>query len=321
MGKVGLIPYRVQAVMPSTKTVPPGIQLIEAPVLWQEGYKGQGMVIAVLDTGCDMAHRDLKERIIDGYNFTSDDKGDPTNYDDYNGHGTHVAGTICAMENEQGVVGVAPLAKLLVLKVLSKEGFGTNEWVVAAIHYAINWRGPNGERVRVMSMSLGGKEDESSLHNAIKKAVEAQILVICAAGNEGDGKDRTDEHAYPGAYKEVVQVGSVNLKGEISTFSNTNDEIDLVAPGEDILSTYIENEYAVLSGTSMATPHVSGAAALLIEKLEAEMDKPLTEPELYEQMIKHTVKLAYSRKYQGNGLLKLSGSRQVNERSEQTTTA
>ncbi|MBM7702184.1 S8 family peptidase [Metabacillus iocasae] len=321
MGKVGLIPYRVQAVMSSTKTIPPGIQMIEAPALWKEGYKGEGIVIAILDTGCEMNHSELKERIVDGYNFTSDDEGNPKMYQDYNGHGTHVAGTIGATENEEGVIGVAPLADLLILKVLSKDGFGTNEWVTAAIYHAINWRGPNGEKVRIISMSLGGKVNDSSLHEAIKKAVQEQILVVCAAGNEGDGKDKTNEYAYPGAYNEVVQVGSVNLKGEISKFSNTNDEIDLVAPGEEVLSTYLENEYAVLSGTSMATPHVSGAAALIIEKWESKMDKPLSEPALYEQIIKHTVELSYSRKYQGNGLLKLSGQKQIDKIKQQITTA
>jgi len=160
-------------------------------------------------------------------------------------------------------------------------------------------------RVRVISMSLGGRENSPELHKAIQEAISQEILVVCAAGNEGDGNDETDEFAYPGAYPEVVQVGSVNLQKEISEFSNSNNAIDLVAPGEEILSTYLNNEFAVLSGTSMATPHVSGAAALIIEQCEKEFDRPLTEAEIYAQLIKRTISLNYSRRYQGNGVLNL----------------
>jgi major intracellular serine protease len=308
LSKVSLIPYTVQTVMKNTKVIPPGIELIEAPSVWEQGYSGEGIVIAVLDTGCDSDHFELKDQIIDGYNFTKDDNGDRTIFDDYNGHGTHVCGTICAAENEAGVIGVAPKAKLLVLKVLSGQGYGDTKWVTEGVRHAIDWRGENGERVRVISMSLGGREDSPELHQAIQEAIQQDILVVCAAGNDGDGKDETDEYAFPGAYPEVVQVGSVNLRGEISKFSNTNCKIDLVAPGEEILSTYLNNEFAVLSGTSMAAPHISGAAALIIEQSEKEFDCPLSEPELYAQLIKRTVSLNYSRRFQGNGILKLVSS-------------
>lgn len=305
MSKVSLIPYTIQSVFKETKVVPPGIEFIEAPTLWEKGYYGNGVVIAVLDTGCDSDHFELKDRIIGGYNFTSDDKGDPSVYEDYNGHGTHVCGTIAATQNNAGIIGVAPKAKLLVLKVLSGQGFGDTKWVIEGVRYATKWRGPNGERVRVISMSLGGKEKDSTLHKAVQEAIGEGILVVCAAGNEGDGKDETDEFAYPGAFPEVVQVGSINLQGEISKFSNTNCKIDLVAPGEEILSTYLNNEFAVLSGTSMATPHVSGAVALIIEQGEKEFERRLTEAEIYAQLIKRTASLPVSRRFQGNGILKL----------------
>ncbi|MCL7745661.1 S8 family peptidase [Halalkalibacter alkaliphilus] len=294
--------------MKNTKVIPPGIELIEAPSVWEQGYSGEGIVIAVLDTGCDSDHFELKDQIIDGYNFTTDDNGDRTIFEDYNGHGTHVCGTICAAKNDEGVIGVAPKARLLVLKVLSGQGYGDTKWVTEGVRHAKNWRGENGERVRVISMSLGGRENNPELHQAIQEAIQQDILVVCAAGNEGDGKDETDEYAYPGAFPEVVQVGSVNLRGEISKFSNTNCKIDLVAPGEEILSTYLNNEFAVLSGTSMAAPHISGAAALIIEQSEKEFDCLLSEPELYAQLIKRTVSLNYSRRFQGNGILKLASS-------------
>ncbi|WP_226668014.1 S8 family peptidase [Metabacillus litoralis] len=306
MSNVNLIPYTVQTIIKSTKEIPPGIQLINAPTSWDNGYKGEGIVIAVLDTGCETNHIELKEQIFDGRNFTTDDQGDPTNFEDYNGHGTHVCGTICATKNDNGVVGVAPNAKLLVVKVLTEKGYGETKWVIEGIRYAMNWRGPNDEKIRIISMSLGSSEDSPELHKVIQEAVKSNILVICAAGNEGDGNHETNEYAYPGAYPEVVQVGSVNLKKEMSKFSNTNTEVDLVAPGEEILSTYLNNEFAVLSGTSMATPHISAAAALIIQQCEQEFERSLTETESYAQMIKRTVELDFSRRYQGNGLLDLS---------------
>lgn len=318
MSKVGLIPFTIQTVLKDTKIIPPGIKLVGAPNSWEQGYFGNGNVIAVLDTGCDSSHFELQNQIIDVYNFTTDDKGDPKNVKDYNGHGTHVCGTICAEENDRGVIGVAPKAKLLVLKVLSGQGYGETKWVTEGIRYATKWRGPNGERVRVISMSLGGRDDHPDLHKAIQEAISQEILVVCAAGNEGDGNHETDEFAYPGAYPEVVQVGSVNLQKEISTFSNTNKVIDLVAPGEEIISTYLNNEFAVLSGTSMATPHVSGAVALIIEQCEKEFDRSLTEAEVYAQLIKRTVSLNYSRRYQGNGLLDLGLGVDSNIETEQT---
>ncbi|MED4123655.1 S8 family peptidase [Halalkalibacterium halodurans] len=322
MGQVRLIPYEVTSIQDDTKKIPPGIEMIEAPDLWQQGYKGKGIVVAVLDTGCDVEHYELRDRIIGKHNVTSDDGNDPENVSDQNGHGTHVCGTIAATENDRGVIGVAPECQLLVVKVLSNRGFGTTEWVVEGIRHAINWEGPNGEKVQVLSMSLGGKENDPRLHDAIKEAVASGRLVVCAAGNDGDGNEETDEFAYPGAYPEVVQVGSVSLSGEISRFSNSNCKIDLVAPGEKILSTYPGDKFATLTGTSMATPHVTGAAALLIEKFEREFERKITEPELFAQLIKRTVSLSYSRKLQGNGLLKLtSGGSRISETEDRIETA
>jgi major intracellular serine protease len=307
--------------MKDTKIIPPGIELIKAPAVWEQGYFGDETVIAVLDTGCDSKHFELKEQIIDGYNFTTDDNGDPTIFEDYNGHGTHVCGTIAAAKNGAGVIGVAPKAKILVLKVLSGQGYGDMKWVTEGVRYAAKWRGPKGERVRVISMSLGGRDGSPELHNAVKEAIAKEILVVCAAGNDGDGDDETDEYAYPGAYPEVVQVGSVNLQEEISEFSNTNCKIDLVAPGEAILSTYLNNEFAVLSGTSMAAPHVSGAAALLIEQGEKEFERSLSEPEIYALLIKRTISLNYSRRFQGNGMIKLNSDSARLSKLENITTA
>lgn len=151
-------------------------------------------------------------------------------------------------------------------------------------------------------MSLGGPTDLPELHEAIKKAVTNNILVVCAAGNEGDSDDSTDEFAFPGRYNEVICVGAINLERSPSNFTNSHNEIDLVAPGEEILSTYLNGEFATLSGTSMAAPHVSGALALIKGLVNNSFGRELTEPELYAQLIKRTVPLGFSQK------LKVTGS-------------
>ncbi|MBT2656087.1 S8 family peptidase [Bacillus sp. ISL-18] len=297
--KVRLIPYRLIAEVEEVTEVPKGIEMIQAPKVWEQ-TKGKGMTVAILDTGCDVTHPDLRERIIGGRNFTNDDNGNEEVYRDYNGHGTHVAGTIAATENQQGVVGVAPEANLLIVKVLDKNGSGQYEWIINGIYYAID------QKVDIISMSLGGPEDVPALHEAIQKAVENHILVVCAAGNEGDGQDATNEFDYPGSYNEVISVGAINLDRRISDFSNSNNEVDLVAPGEMILSTYLDGKYAKLSGTSMATPHVSGALALIKAIATESFERELTVTELYAQLIKRTVPLGDSPKLEGNGLLFLT---------------
>ncbi|MDE5415617.1 S8 family peptidase [Alkalihalobacterium chitinilyticum] len=303
--EVRLIPFQVEAVFNyAEEKVPKGVVMVEAPQIWDKA-QGEHIVIAVLDTGCQMDHPDLQERIIDGFNFTTDYSGDPENYSDNNGHGTHVAGTIAASLNDGGVVGVAPKADLLILKVLSGTGGGKYDWIINAIHYAIHWEGLNGEKVRVISMSLGGPHDIPLLHEAIKEAIRHEIIVVCAAGNDGDGKEDTFQRAYPGYYPEVVQVGAVDFSRNLASFTNTNDEIDLVAPGVNILSTYLDNNYARLSGTSMATPHVTGAIALLIKISEEDFGRKLSEPEIYAQLIRRTVPLGYNKCAEGNGLLLL----------------
>ncbi|WP_308392016.1 S8 family serine peptidase, partial [Bacillus thuringiensis] len=149
--EVGLIPFEVLEVVSEVSEIPEGVKFINAPAVWEKSEKGKDIVVAVLDTGCQTDHVDLKDRIIGGKNFTTDNNSDPNNYSDLNGHGTHVAGTIAATENNQGVLGVAPQAKLLILKILAGNGKGSYEWIINGINYAVNWRGPNGEKVRVIS--------------------------------------------------------------------------------------------------------------------------------------------------------------------------
>ncbi|WP_062231047.1 S8 family peptidase [Fictibacillus sp. FJAT-27399] len=320
MSEVRLIPFKLEEVLQTAgEEIPYGIQMINAPAAWDQGNKGKDVVVAVLDTGCDVNHPDLKERVIGGRNFTSDD---PEDYLDGHYHGTHVAGTIAASINKLGVAGVAPEAKLLILRVLGADGSGSYQGIIDAINYAVEWRGENGERVRVMSMSLGGPDDVPEMHEAIKNATANNVMVVCAAGNEGDSSERSDEHAYPGYYKEVVQVGAVDEQKHLADFSNTNDEIDLVAPGVNVLSTYPGEKYAKLSGTSMATPHVSGALAVLILKEEAEFGRELTDPEIYAQLCKNTQSIGLTKKGEGNGLLYLGmeSRKEASQKEEKNVT-
>lgn len=296
---VRLFPYELVEQRETVNEIPKGVEIIQAPEIWPE-TKGKGITVAVLDTGCDTDHPDLIDRIIGGYNFTKDDGGDSLKFEDYNGHGTHVAGTIAATLNNSGVVGVAPEANLLILKVLGKNGSGQYAWIIKAIQYAID------QKVDIISMSLGGPNDVKALHDVIIEAVNQKILVVCAAGNDGDGKDSTDEFGYPGFYNEVISVGAVNLERKSSGFTNSNNQVDLVAPGEKIISTYLNGTYATLSGTSMATPHVSGALALLKVISNAAFERDLTVPELYSQLIKRTVPLGNSPNIEGNGLVYLT---------------
>lgn len=296
---VHVIPYEVIVQASEVNEVPSGVELIQAPKTWDK-TKGKGVKVAILDTGCDTSHPDLQERIIGGRNFTDDDESNPDIFLDYNGHGTHVAGTIAAQQNDQGVVGVAPEASLLIVKVLNKKGSGQYEWIINGINYAIE------QKADIISMSLGGPNDMPEFHDVIKKAVSNNILVVCAAGNEGDGDDSTDEFAFPGCYNEVICVGAINLERRSSDFTNSHNEIDLVAPGEKILSTYLKGKYATLSGTSMAAPHVSGALALIKSLVNDNFGRELSEPELYAQLIKRTIPLGFSSKLEGNGLVYLT---------------
>nr|BDT28850.1 S8 family serine peptidase [Bacteriovorax sp. HI3] len=256
--------------------------------------------IAVIDTGVEYTHPDLKAQMdvnlaelngkpgvdddgngyvddIYGYDFANKD-GDPA---DGHGHGTHCAGVIGASHNNIGVAGVMANVKIVAIKFLSDKGSGETIDAISAIDYAIK-RGVN-----VMSNSWGGGDKEQSLLDAITAAEQAGITFVAAAGNESNNNDSTP--SYPANYdvSNVISVGSYTSAGARSSFSNYGVKtVHVTAPGSTILSTY-KGSYANLSGTSMATPHVSGVVGLLLSK-----EPGLTPAEIRERLIRTSTQTA-----------------------------
>jgi major intracellular serine protease len=300
-----LVPFKIEAVQESVNEIPWGVTQLEAPEIWANDEKGNGIVVAICDTGIDINHPDLKDQIIGGRNFTNE--GSQDDFSDGNGHGTHVAGIIAAQENDSGVVGVAPEAKLLICKVLNSEGSGDYSGIVNGIKWATNWRGKNGERVRVINMSLGGTYNDPHLYKAILNACAAGILVVVASGNEGDADPTTyNDISYPALYNECITVAACDENKKLAYFSNEHLQVDIIAAGVNVTSTYPTSKYATLSGTSMATPHVSGALALVIKIGEKQFKRELTESEIFALLTKCCCSLGYEKSSEGNGLPELS---------------
>lgn len=229
------------------QTTPWGVKAIGADLVHDDQIKGDQIKIAVLDTGIS-EQPDLN--VKGGVSFIEGNNS----YEDDNGHGTHVAGTIAALDNGAGVVGVAPNANIYAVKVLDNQGKGSYSQVIQGVEWAIQ------NDMDIISMSFGGLSLSQALHDAIKEANDSGILIVAAAGNRGRGEET---ELYPALFSEVISVGATTQNNRIASFSSTGKELDIVAPGVDILSTLNDGQFGVLSGTSMAVPHITGAAALL----------------------------------------------------------
>lgn len=227
---------------------PWGVARLHAPQVWARAT-GAGVKVGIIDTGIDGTHPDLAANYAGGYNAVTPGS-DPT---DDHGHGTHVAGTIAAVPNGKGVIGVAPRARLYAIKVLDKDGGGTDEVVVNGIAWCVQ----NG--MQVVNMSLGGPSS-TALHNAVRKAVAAGVTIVAASGNDPEAAVSA-----PASYSETIAVGASTSQDAIAQFSTTGPELDFIAPGHEIISTWPGSKLAKLSGTSMASPHVAGLAALAVE--------------------------------------------------------
>jgi uncharacterized repeat protein (TIGR01451 family) len=208
----------------------------------------------VLDTGIDYNHPDLAGNYKGGYDFVNND---PDPWDDNclsyfkTCHGTHVSGTIAAEHNGIGVVGVAPGSSIYAVKVLDVGGFGAASLVVSGIEWAKN----NG--MNIISMSLGSTENNTAVLDAVNAAYDSGILLVAAGGNTGGGPV-----SYPAAYDSVIAVTAIDQNGQKASFSPIDQKIEVAAPGVSIYST-VQSGYGLLSGTSMAVPHVTGLAALI----------------------------------------------------------
>ncbi len=232
---------------------------IDAPEGWDAAGLGGfpssgGARVGIVDTGIDQTHPDLAGKTAAcATSYTAGTALVPGACADDNGHGSHVAGTITANTNNgQGVAGVSPSSSLVICKALATAA-GTG--LTSDIANCLNWTSQQG--VKVISMSLGGG-DSATLKQAVQTASNRGVLLIAAAGNDGDSTLN-----YPAAYPEVMSVAATDDRDHRASFSNANSDVEIAAPGVNVLSTYAGGLYMELSGTSMATPHVSGVAAVL----------------------------------------------------------
>ncbi|AIQ43034.1 S8 family peptidase [Paenibacillus sp. FSL R5-0912] len=236
---------------------------IETELGWNLSKGSKEVVVAVVDTGVQADHPDLQGQLLAGYNAITNG-GAP---DDDVGHGTHVSGIIGALtNNEEGVAGISWYNKILPVKALDNSGAGTTYSVAEGII----WAADHG--AKVINLSLGNYADSQFLHDAIKYAYDRDVVIVSASGN-----DNTERPGYPAAYEEVIAVAATNSTGERASFSNYGDYIDVAAPGESIASTYPDNQYAALSGTSMASPHVAALAGLVRSLNPGLTNKEVTE--------------------------------------------
>jgi subtilisin len=239
---------------PPPEELPWGVDRIDADLAWST-TKGTGVKVAIVDTGIDMDHPDLVANIKGGFNAIAPARKykDPNDFEDDHGHGTHCAGIVAAVDNDIGVIGVAPEAWLYGVKVLDGAGFGYDSDIIEGIEWCVD----NG--MQVISCSFGGYEDDQAFRDAYQAAWDAGCLIVAAAGNEG----YEDPDLWPAGYSTVMAISAMDSDDEIASWSNYGDEIELAAPGVSIYSTYRRGKYTTMSGTSMACPHVSGVAALV----------------------------------------------------------
>lgn len=280
------------------QTIPWGVDRVDADVAQsatadqerdEPTSTGKGADVAIIDTGIATGHPDLDANLGKGVGFLAGVQT-PVWTDD-NGHGTHCAGIVGAIDNSGGVVGVAPDVTLHAVKVLTAAGSGFTSDVAAGIEWTTD------QGYEVGSLSLGGN-DSNLLQDACQYAANNGVFLSAAAGNSGSC---TDCVGYPAAYDTCVAVSATTADDDLAEFSSTGPEVDLAAPGKDIYSTYLGVTYKSLSGTSMACPHISGAAGIL-------MANGYTHTDALTQLMDTAVPIGLSSNEGGAGLLNVAAA-------------
>jgi subtilisin len=233
----------------SRQQLPWGVSQIKAPLAWKRST-GSKVKIGVIDTGIDVTHPDLRQSSAGGINLV---QRNLFPYDD-NGHGTHISGTIAASSRRSGLVGVAPEAAIYAVKAFDRYGTAYVSDIVSGIEWCIR------NRMDVINMSFGMKTYSESLEQAVLAAYRAKITVVASSGNDG----KRGYADYPAQFPQTVSVGATTKLKTIAPFSNRGRLVDIYAPGKAILSTWPNGSYHEMSGTSMATSHVSGVIALML---------------------------------------------------------
>lgn len=259
--------------------------------------QGEGVTIAVIDTGCDLDHQDIKNNLLPGKNFIDTSKSPQ----DDHGHGSHVCGTIAAENNGYGMVGVAPRAKIIPVKALGSKGNSSLQPIVDAIV----WSADN--HADFITMSLGSPSSPRELEQAVNYANSKGCIVFAAAGNSGENT----ELMYPAKYSNVISTGAIDENFERTKFSCAGEDLDFLAPGHNIFSLAPNNGYAIMSGTSMSNPYVTGCAALLLAYNRRVNKYSLNNINDYINILSSmTIKLnnsSYqSKKYQGHGIIRVN---------------
>lgn len=297
--KVGLLPYIREDLdsmtVQSSQTLGWELEKFNIPHLWSKS-QGYGVVVAVIDTGCDFNHEDLRDNMLQGKNFVN--PSEPPM--DRAGHGTHVASTIAATNNGLGMAGVAPKTKIMPVKALDDTGSGTLDKVADAIRWSAD------QNVDFITMSLGAPATAPMLQKAIEYAASKGCVIFCAAGNSGPGVDVM----YPAKYDQCIAIGAIDKNLNRTNFSCSGDSLDFLAPGKDILGCVPGNKYALMSGTSMSNPFAVGCASLLLSWNKVNKQYKLDNVNDYISVLSSmTIPIPNSefqtRKYQGNGIISL----------------
>ncbi|SEM72252.1 S8 family peptidase [Lihuaxuella thermophila] len=273
-------PYAGTIIPMKQLSLPWGVEMVEAAKAWPY-TRGRAVRVAVIDTGISDNHPAIRGNYRGGVNILSP----YFSPQDYNGHGTHVAGIIAGRASELGIMGVAPRAYIYAVKAFNRKGSANLSDLLSAINWCID------KKMHVINMSFGMEKMSESMRQAIQIAHRKGIIMVAATGNQG----LSSQYDYPARYPETIAVTSISKNGQLSPFSNVGKGVDIAAPGEKIPSAWLNSSTREMSGTSMAVPHVTGTIALLLH-----LDKSLNPEQIRYILTQSSTKI---RNLDGIGLL------------------